>query len=155
MIKRVGLLAVVTALALPAAAMARIVVNRGMFGVSLGETKTQVRHQLGAPSHVYGQSPGVVWFYERRNLHLGWLLKNQHLTMLLTTNPKQRTRAGVGVGSSKRDVKRLVQGVRCATTEPFTPGADCTVTSLATGRTTFFSITNGKVDSVMMTKQFP
>jgi hypothetical protein len=77
------------------------------------------------------------------------------MTMLLTTNPNQRTRAGVGVGSRKRDVMRLVPGVRCATTEPFVRGADCIVSALVTNRSTFFSIAAGTVDSVMITIRFP
>lgn len=155
MMKRIVLIAAVIGLALPAIARATIVVNRGMFGVSIGATKTLVRHKLGNPSQVFGPAQRTIWLYARRNLFLEWLLKSQHLTMLLTTNPKERTRAGVGVGSSKRDVKRLVPGVHCATTEPLMAGADCIVSSLASKRSTFFSITAGKVDSVMITMQYP
>jgi uncharacterized membrane protein YadS len=48
--KRIVLLGAVLALAMPAIAGATIVINHGMFGVSLGATMKQVRQKLGAPS---------------------------------------------------------------------------------------------------------
>jgi hypothetical protein len=153
--RRIGVLVAVIGLALPAAAGARIVVNGGMFGVHLGATKNQVRHVLGPPSQAFGGGSGTTWFYATQNLFVGWLLNSKHVTMLLTTNTKQRTSAGVGVGSTTREVLRRVRGARCTTTKPLTPGADCSVTSRDSDRTTFFSITGGKVDSVMLTQQYP
>ncbi len=63
--KRVFVLAVLLVLAVPAVADGRIVVGRGMFGVTLGATMKQVRHTLGVRIGAHHLSRGVVWDYSR------------------------------------------------------------------------------------------
>jgi hypothetical protein len=148
--KRVALLAAVLALAFPAIASATILINRGMFGVSLGETMKQARQKLGAPGDASHTGGRTIWLYSRRKLGLEFRGTHNLLHFLYTENPKERTARGVGVGSSEQDVMRLVPGVKCGTT-PGLPGTDCFVFADRHGSTygTDFSIAkNGRVGNV-------
>src|SRR5947209_4774077 len=100
-----------------------------MFGVYLGETMKQVSHTLGNPVDVTGQETHqMFWYYLGRRLTLGFFGKRSpRLRLLDTTNPKQRTAKGLGVGSSEPAVKRVFPGVQCSSSAPFGPGTDCSV----------------------------
>jgi hypothetical protein len=142
-VKRVLLLAgVVVVLALPATASAKIVVQRGIGGVSLGMTGAKVRALLGRPaSTATGRNefgPFRILFYSRVKVTFQGLTT---VTAVETTSPLERTTAGIGVGSTKAQVRTKVAGVVC---EPghchigkFNPGARVTDFFIgATGRVT-------------------
>jgi hypothetical protein len=116
-------LAAVAACAASAAASAApvggptILLQHGMAGVRLGMSEDQARAALG---------PGVT---TRRGAsdfgpYLQLLSRSRGLTVTLqgarrvtnlsTTGRALRTAAGIGVGSSEREVRRRVRGVRCA-----------------------------------------
>ena len=147
--KRTALLATLFTFAIPAVADATIVINRGMFGVSLGDTMTQIRHTLGRPNEVDHHGGITTWFYDARSLSVDFS-RNKRVHALLTISPSQRTASGVGAGSSETAVMRLVPGVHCS---PGSQGdVDCTVTS---GHVlTDFQVTTerGFVQSVLVTR---
>ena len=147
---RGALLIVIIALTLPATAGATIAVNRGIFGVNIGETMTQVRVTLGAAPASLRDGGRVFWRYPRRRLWLMFTGRRMLLHYLETTNPNQRTARGVGIGSREGDVERLVAGSQCGVTPGF-PGIDCFVFTRQAGKTvgTDFAInTHGRVDDV-------
>ncbi len=151
-LKRIALFTAAAVLVLPPFASATIVINRGMFGVSLGATMKQARQKLGPPTDVSHRRGRTTWFYFHRGLLLDFHGKKQLLHALYTENPKQRTTRGVGVGSTEPDVMRLVPGVQCGTT-PGTSGTDCLVFAhrpSGTYATDFSIAANGRVGSVFI-----
>jgi hypothetical protein len=150
MVKRAAVLVALFATIFPSVASAMIVVDRGMFGVSMGATMKHVRSKLGSPSRV--ERSGTDWLYRRRHLTLLFDGPRSRLSFLSTTSPGQRTVRGVGVGSTKQDVLRYVAGVRCG--PPHKSGTDCLVFSEAAtvfglGPDTEFRIgSTGVVDEV-------
>ena len=147
---RCTLSVMVVTLMLPAAAGATIVVNRGMFGVSVGETMKQAQANLGTAPDTFRDGGRVLWRYPGRRLWLGFSGRRMLLHFLETTNRGQRTARGVGIGSREQDVARLVPGSECGTTPGF-PGIDCFAFSRGGGKTvgTDFTIgPHGRVDDV-------
>ena len=148
--KRIAVVAALVGLAFPAVAGAKIVINRGMFGVSLGATMKQVRAKLGKASEVQRFQSATTWWYAGRDLTVNFGGKPLKVTSLFTENRKERTANGVGVGSSESAVKRLVPGVDCSTTPD--AGTHCLVPS-PTSLTLFTSFHIGskhKVDDVFI-----
>jgi hypothetical protein len=153
-LKRMALLTAVVMLAFPALAGARIVVNKSIAGIKLGEAKSTVRHQLGAPAKTYPPSAGnqhqTQWAYFGRHLLVGF--QNGHVVEVFTQNRKQRTASGVGVGSSRAAVKAHVKGVTCTHVTGFS-GQEC-ITSVRHGSvywTTDFHVgPKGHVSSVLV-----
>jgi hypothetical protein len=69
-----------------------------------------------------------------------------HVTGIRTTSLLERTARGIGVGSTKAQVKARVDNVRCANESGF---RHCFVGKFLPGRTvTDFRIRNGRVSSV-------
>jgi hypothetical protein len=135
--KRMGAAAATAALAFPAVANAAIVVNRGMSGVNIGETQSAVRQALGSPTLVNHDSGRTLWFYYNRVLIT---FNGKHRAVgLYTESRAQRTANGLGVGSTKAAVKRLVPGVQCSSNAPL-PGVDCIVIDFGRRVSTDFSI---------------
>jgi hypothetical protein len=107
--------ACLVALIAPAAAGAKIQIDRGIAGVRLDNTRAEVRAALGAPaSRRSGTNPFgrfVAWRFRGgiRVLFQG----GRRVTSVSTTGLGDRTDRGVGVGSTERAVRRRVPGVRC------------------------------------------
>lgn len=95
--------------ALPAPTLAKIVPGRGIAGIELGDGMGHVRAVLGKPHHVrppawiYGQPlKGRVGFGHQKRVN-----------EILTTSPRQRTKRGIGPGSSLRAIKKAYPRAQC------------------------------------------
>ena len=112
---RLGLavgLALIASVALVAPASASIVPGRGMAGVGLRMSETQVRARLGAPARIT-RTRGALGFvvtrlnYRLIDVDLQRLGGKRVVIRVLTTHPGERTASGVGVGSPVAAVQRL------------------------------------------------
>jgi len=143
----------VAGLAVPAAAGARIVPQRGMKGLRLDMTVAQVRDRLGAPDKVgFTRDPIIgrtrVYRYGAVRVTFNGAASDARVITLSTTGRAERTAAGIGVGSTRAAVARLVRGVRCRVEF----GVDhCVVGRQAPGRVvTDFRIARGRVSAVIV-----
>jgi hypothetical protein len=144
----VSLLAV---LALVGTASAKLVPQQGMAGVALGMSLPQARAVLGAPSRaIHGTNDFGVYTelrYAGRALRLVFQ-GNGGLTSISTTGRRERTRTGVGVGSTESQVKHGVPGVRCAGTGT---ARHCFLGTFSAGkRVTDFRLAEGRVSRVVV-----
>jgi hypothetical protein len=105
------------ALALPAAASARIVPQRGIAGANLDMTQAQVRAKLGKAdkvghpkSPIFGQY--TTWFYGGTSVDM---FRNQDgkVFNVSTSAKSEKTSSGVGVGSTAAAVKKGVRNASC------------------------------------------
>ena len=149
--KRLGCVGavLVCALALAGQAGATIVINRGIGGVNLGMSQVAVRAKLGRPARVVHGKNEFGPYTEFR--YAGYLVDfqdNERVTSIVTTLARERTRAGVGVGSTWSQVRAKVPLVRCTGLPSI---GECHVGSLLPGRTvTDFFVTGGRVDRVVV-----
>ena len=137
MLRLASLLAALAAAAVLAAtdATATIVPQKGMSGVALGMTKSQVRARLGAPVGTGGGR----WYYAR--VWVGF--RSGRATEIMTTRSTERTRAGLGVDSSESALRAAFPGLSCAAATPF---RRCRLGSGAPGtRVTDFMLGRGRV----------
>jgi hypothetical protein len=145
-----AVVALATALALPTAAEAAIVVRKGIGGVNLGMTKAKVRAKLGAPKRIRsgGNDFGsyTVWVYPRVQITFQ---SGDAATAVETRSPLERTASGVGVGSTTAAVRSKIAGVKC---EVGTAGnGHCFVGSFNPGaRVTDFFLAKGRVTRVLV-----
>jgi hypothetical protein len=109
--------ATLAALAFAAPATAAVVPGQGIAGVELRMTEAQVRAAVGPPLRVT-RSRGALGLLVTRLHYRGLDVDLQRLdgqavvTRAIATRAGERTRSGVGVGSSLAAVRRL-PGVRC------------------------------------------
>ena len=121
-------------LACAAAASAAIVPQRGIAGVRLEMTKAQVRAARGAPASVVHGSNDFGRYVEYRYVKLAVTFQGERtVTNISTTRANERTANGIGVGSTKAQVKAKIRGAHC-------DRLTCSVGRLLPGRkvTTFF-----------------
>jgi hypothetical protein len=144
-------LAAVSFAALTAPADALIVPQRSIAGVHLGMTQARVRAVVGRPDHVararneFGRY--TVFIYRRRQLQVVFQ-GGGAVTSVGTESRRERTRTGVGVGSTERAVRRGVRDVRCKTV---TGTRTCHVGTLRAGRrVTDFLLRRGRVVRVTL-----
>jgi len=146
---KVTLVLVVTFLGLAAPAQAKLVPQRGMAGVQLGMSQTQVRGVLGKPLAVLRRDNEFGPFTEYR---YPFLLRvvfqgEERVTAIETRGRKERTARGAGVGSSRSELRRAVPGLRCEGG----PGGHCFLGAFLPGRrVTDFSLRNGRVSRVVV-----
>lgn len=138
----------VVASALAATANAKIVPQSAIAGVRLGMTQAQVQSQLGKPlgmEHKQNEFGSYTRFNYFGNLIIDFQ-GNATVTAVSTTGKTERTARGIGVGSTKAQVLRLVSGVRCETGSGF---AHCYIGSFTPGkRVTDFRLSRGRVARV-------
>jgi hypothetical protein len=133
-------LALIAAAVLAAAAEATIVVQRSIAGVSIALSQKKVRAILGKPRRVIHarNAFGPYVEYRYRRLVLDFQGGNP-LSSISTTRRSERTARGIGVGSTRRQVRLKVHGVRCGQKV-------CTVGRLLPGRiVTSFYLRKGVV----------
>ena len=138
------------ALAAPAAAEARFVINRSMAGVKLGMTGPQVRDRLGTPTEVtrHGRTRNLV--YRGRKLFVTLVGGRVHI--LSTDGRAQRGPRGVGVGTRERRLRRVVRTVLCESAEGV---RTCSVGGFDVGEvSTVFVMRKRRVSTVTITRAF-
>jgi hypothetical protein len=103
------------ALLVPSQAAAIIQLERGISGVRLGDTKAEVREDLGKPRRIFNRSGELGRFTQfryRGRITVTFFAGNT-VTSVATAGPGDRTARGVGVGSTRRQVRNRVPDVRC------------------------------------------
>jgi hypothetical protein len=139
------LLTAAALLLLVPSAEAMIQLDRGIAGARIGNTKQEVRAALGKPRRAVdrnGEFGRTTTFTYRGGLRVIFL--EGKVTLASTTGRGDRTRRGIGVGSTEQAVKANVPGVSCATFEGTRlcqrgarrPGERGTIFFLAGGRVT-------------------
>jgi hypothetical protein len=136
-------------LALAGSSGATIVIGHGIAGVRLQMTQPQVRGKLGRPVKVVKAKSEFGLYTEFR--YRGYVVdfqNNERVTSIVTTLAREKTPAGVGVGSTWAQVSRKVPHLRC---EGSALLGDCHVGQLLPGRTvTDFFFKFGKVSRVLV-----
>jgi hypothetical protein len=133
----------------PAGAGAEIVLQHGIAGVQLHMTKRQVRALLGTPRQIrsgrnFG-GPFTQFVYPRVTVEFQ---RVQTVTALRTSSPLEQTTAGVGVGSTERQVKAGVPHVGC---DNWSGHRQCVLGQVLPGRVvTVFAIKKGRVSNVIV-----
>ncbi len=138
------IVSIATLLVLAPAAEAVIQLDRAVSGARLGNSKAEVRTALGKPRRVIkrdGLFGPTTTFRYRGGLRVIFL--NNRVTLAGTTGLGDRTRRGVGVGSTEQAVVNRVPGVTC---ETFEGTRICSRGAEQVGaRGTFFFLEQGRV----------
>jgi hypothetical protein len=139
----------VLALALTASsANAKIIVQRSIAGVKLQMTTAQVRATLGRPMRVHVGTNEFGTFTEKVFRRVTVTFQSgDRVTNVRTTSRLEQTASGVGVGSTKLQVKTAVPNATCRNESGF---RHCFVGAFLPGRTvTDFRLgSNGRVKSI-------
>ena len=131
-----------------AGADARIVVDHSVAGIELGMTAQQVVARLGRPTLSTIEAGARNLVYSRRRLVV--TLARWRVVVVATRSRGERTRRGVGVGSSVRSVRGRVAGVRCGEKAGV---AFCRTGSIRPGRrSTTFQIQSRRVVTVTIAR---
>lgn len=102
-------------LAGPAGAV--IKVQKGMAGIRLNMTKQQVRDARGAPRRIrHGSNDfGPYAEYRYRGRIIVTFQGNRRVTAITTSGRRERTRRGIGVGSTETALRAKVRVTSCET----------------------------------------
>lgn len=106
-------------LALVATADAKIVPQVGIGGAKIGKTQKQVRSKLGKPDRKQVLTSPIGGFdfvqlrYGRTKVSFDGTQKRSKVMAIFTKDESERTESGVGVGSTKKQVKKGVAGAKC------------------------------------------
>jgi len=99
-------------------AYARIVPQRGIGDIDLGMTRAEVVRTKGKPdgerlvrNEIIG--PQRMVRYGKTRAFFGGFRRNAAVVTVNTRDPAERTRSGVGVGSTVAEVRRGVRGIAC------------------------------------------
>jgi hypothetical protein len=140
-------------LVLAPAAEAAIQLDRGIAGARLGNTRADVRKALGKPTKTtQGRNDFGRWVSYRFPGKLTVFFQGRELvSSVQTAGLGDRTAAGIGVGSTEKELTNSVKGLTCEDlganvrschTGDFLPGR----------RVTDFRLANGKVESVTVAR---
>ena len=101
-------------------AAGRIAPQQGIMGIHLGMTGSEVVQKKGKPdaehvipSEILGHQR--ILRYGKTRVGLNGPKRSNTVAAVSTTDPGQRTRSGVGVGSRQRAVKNRIKGITCET----------------------------------------
>lgn len=103
-----------------ASANAKIVPQEGIAGANVGMTQEKVLDKLGEPDRTRILTSPIGGFdfvelkYGRTKISFDGIEASSEVLGVSTKDPDERTSKGVGVGSTKQEVKAGVEGVVCA-----------------------------------------
>jgi hypothetical protein len=144
--RRTLLTLVLLALVSSAPAGAAIVPGKSIAGVKLGMTQGQVTGVLGAPAQTQHGMNEFGSFTVFRYTRLQVTFQGDvTVTAVKTTRKSEKTPHGVGVGSTKAELKAGVTKLKCITKSLCQKGR-----SLPGARVTVFRLFHGKVTSVLV-----
>jgi hypothetical protein len=96
---------------------ARIEPGRGIAGVKLDMSAKSVREALGPPGSRYERDTpwgrAFVYRYPRLRLRVTFAAANNRVVRITTRSASEKTRRGLGVGSSEKRVRRVLRRERC------------------------------------------
>ena len=129
--------AVCSFLFFPSSIGARIVPNACIGGIGLYDTSTRVLAEWGKPLRRTRTGPEVRWHYKNGSVvltfdHAAATTSRAVVVAIATTDPSQRTSAGIGPGSTLRQVKAVYPW--CSTTGCDISGRDDRSTDLTIKR---------------------
>ena len=102
--------------ALAAPAVGTVVLQQGIAGVRIQMTRDQVKSVLGKPRGVKTGHNTFGRYIQYRYPKLLVVFQGlKTVTAVYTSRSKERTPSGIGVGSTKAQVKAKVPGVHCRT----------------------------------------
>jgi hypothetical protein len=103
--------------AAPAATQAKIVPQKSIAGVKLGMTEAQVHAKLGAPDEsrtlrheIAGEYTSLLYGLTEVSL-----FPNGGVFTVATTSRHEKTSTGARVGTTEKQLRKSVKGLRCAT----------------------------------------
>ena len=142
----IGLLSSAAIMAVAPIAEANIVIGQSVAGVKLGDSEAHVTAVLGAPEHKESAGPaypGVVNIYYPTSVGLHFTMTNGRVSGALIFSKKQKTNKGIGMGSSRAQLKRAYPQAKCAE-GPYGPQSlYCAVLARSHGRKSFTSFLFG------------
>ena len=131
-----------------AGAHAEIVSQKSIAGVALGASEIEVREAVGNPDRMVDGENSAGPYTEFRYAKMSVFFQDDvgDATAVRTTDPKEKTAKGIGVGSSASAVKKKVGGAKCKLRGR---KGTCTVGRNRRGRPrTIFTVRRGKVTAV-------
>ena len=141
-----GLLSSAAIMAVAPSALASIVIGQSIAGVKLGDSEAQVTAVLGSPASKENAGPaypGVVNIYYPTSVGLHFSMTNGRVSGVLAFSKKQKTSKGIGMGSSRAQLKRAYPKAKCAE-GPYGPRSlYCAVLAHFHGRRSFTSFLFG------------
>ena len=144
-----GLLVLASAAQAAAPAKGLIRAGKGMAGVTLGDTQSQVKAVLGTPATAktgtndFGKYTQLTFPGKLTTVFQG----NVNLSAISTTDTGQKTKQGIHVGSSETRLREKIPAVRCETSS----GArSCTLGQFQAGKhvTIFFVKPTGLINRI-------
>jgi hypothetical protein len=128
---------------LPAPLGASVIPGACIDGVGLWDSSTRVLREWGKPTRTKKTGPDILWVYPHGTVLLtrwGYEPSPNRLIVLVvsSTDPRQRTPAGIGVGSTKKALFAAMPNLRCIR-------AYCGRYDNRTGHSTDFLLKNGRV----------
>ena len=143
---RLALVLVTVAWLIPvSAAEAVIVPGEGIAGAKLGMTQGEVEAVLGKPEYTIRNGSALYWAWGRPPREFRVQFSPGKVYGFYLTRRDQKTKEGVGVGSSRRAVDRL-PGSRCTK-------YSCEIENRKLGSYTNFSLDRGKVVGITIAEQ--
>ena len=108
------LIAAALAIAIPVDGASAKITHTSVAGIHLGKDESGLRDVLGPPSSIGDTDYGDAREFVFKRHKLSAILLDDAVVLLRTSSASERTREGVGPGTSLRTMVRRVTGERCS-----------------------------------------